>query len=223
VWRGIARSGVTVVNLNAGAGDGNRSGVVNATEDDPTGRVHLSDPVLIQSCLAGDESAWEELVDRYGRLVYAIPKRMGLSDSDAQDVFQDVFLTLLRHLGDVRDHTRLSAWLITTTRREALRYGRVGGRRVESVLEEAIVDDAPPPVDDVVRWEREQAVRQAIRRLDARCRELLTMLFLEPVTTRYETIATRLGMPVGSIGPTRARCFKKLDAILRQMGIDDSA
>jgi RNA polymerase sigma factor (sigma-70 family) len=209
--------------VDADTGDRDRSRVTNAEEADPTDLVHVSDPVLIQACLAGDEGAWEELVDRYGRLVYAIPKRMGLTDSDAQDVFQDVFLTLLRRLADLRDHTRLSAWLITTTRREAWRYGRARARRAESALEEAIDDEAPSPIDDVVRWEREQAVRQAMRRLDARCRELLTMLFLEPAATRYEVIATRLGMPVGSIGPTRARCFKKLDAILRDMGIDDGA
>jgi RNA polymerase sigma factor (sigma-70 family) len=209
--------------VDAEAGDREQSGVMNAEESGPTDLVHLSDPVLIQACLDGDEGAWRELVDRYGRLVYAIPKRMGLSDGDADDVFQNVFVTLLRHLDNLRDRTRLSAWLITTTRREAWRYGRAISRRAEFALDESIVDEAPPPIEDLVRWEREQAVRQAMRRLDARCRELLTMLFLEPAATRYELIATRLGMPAGSIGPTRARCFKKLDAILREMGIDDGA
>ena len=143
---------------------------------------------------------------------------MGLSEPDAQDVFQNVFATLLRHLANLRDQNRISAWLITTARRESWRVGRATGRYAE--LDETIADSAPAPFDNVVRWEREQSVRQAIRRLDARCRELLGVLFLEPATPDYEGVAERLGMPVGSIGPTRARCFKKLDAILRELGVD---
>lgn len=188
--------------------------------DDGPHRVHLSDPLLVRACLAGDEAAWEELIDRYGRLVYSIPRRLGLSESDADDVFQNVFVTLLRNLGSLRDQTRLSAWLITTTRREAWRLGRAGSRRAEDELNESLPADDPAALDDVVRWEREQGVREALRRLDDRCRELLTALFLEPATPSYEVIASRLGIPVGSIGPTRARCFKKLDAILRELGID---
>jgi RNA polymerase sigma factor (sigma-70 family) len=183
-------------------------------------RVHLSDPLLVRACLAGDDAAWEELVDRYGRLVYSIPRRLGFSEADAEDVFQNVFVTLLRNLGQLRDQTRLSAWLITTTRRETWRLGRRGTRRAEDELDESLPADEPDSLDDVLRWEREQGVRQAMRRLDDRCRELLTALFLEPATPSYEAIASRLGIPVGSIGPTRARCFKKLDAILRELGID---
>lgn len=187
----------------------------------PEGRVHESDPALVRACLAGDEASWEELVDRYGRLVYAIPRRLGLSEADAEDVFQNVFVALLRNLGRLRDQTRLSAWLITTARRESWRIGRASSR-AESELDGAIVDDGPPPFDDVARWERDHTVRQALRRLDERCRVLLTSLYLEPAPARYDDIATRLGMPVGSIGPTRARCFKKMDAVLREMGIDGS-
>jgi RNA polymerase sigma factor (sigma-70 family) len=183
--------------------------------------VHLSDSELVQACLAGDERAWEELVDRYGRLVYAIPRRMGLSAADAEDVFQNVFATLLRNLANLRDQTRLSAWLITTTRRECWRLGRSARQHAE--LGESIVDDAAPPEHEAERWEREQAVRQAIRQLDDRCRKLLTVLFLEPATPTYDRIAEQFGMPVGSIGPTRARCFRKLEAILRELGVDSSA
>lgn len=219
-WGGIVRLGRG--GKDAEKGDGDQGGVIDEEHAEPKDRVHLSDPALVRSCLAGDNVAWEELVDRYGRLVYAIPRRMGLSESDVQDVFQNVFVTLLRHLGNLRDQTRLSAWLITTTRRESWRLGRERGRHVASELNEMIVDDAPPLLEDVVRWEREQAVRQSMRRLDDRCRELLTCLYLEPGTQSYEAIAERLNMPVGSIGPTRARCFKKLDAFLRELGIESS-
>ena len=186
-----------------------------------THRTHQSDAALIEACLDGDEGAWEEMVDRYGRLVYSIPRRTGLTAADADDVFQNVFTSLFRHLADLRDQTRLSSWLIRTTYRECWRVGKKLANRHDD-LEGAIVDVGAPPFDEVMRWEREQQVRQALRRLDDRCRDLLTALFLEPDAPSYEAIGARLGMPVGSIGPTRARCFKKLEAILRELGIDAS-
>jgi RNA polymerase sigma factor (sigma-70 family) len=183
-----------------------------------SGRTFDADPALVESCLNGDPRAWDELVERYGRLVYSIPRRMGFSATDADDVFQEVFATLLRSLGSVRDRKRLSAWLITTTRRECWRRGRTMARHAE--LDESLADGTPPVIDEIARWEREQGVREAVRRLDARCRELLTALFLDASSPSYEAIAARLGMPVGSIGPTRARCFKKLEAQLRELGVD---
>lgn len=201
-------------------GEGKHTAVTDGEQDDGEHRVRLSDPLLVRACLAGDEAAWEELVDRYGRLVYAISRRLGLSETDAEDVFQNVFVALLRNLSSLRDQTRLSAWLITTTRREAWRLGRSGARRAEDELDESLPADDPGALDDVLRWEREQGVRQAMRRLDDRCRKLLTLLFLEPATPSYESVASRLGIPIGSVGPTRARCFKKLDAILRELGVD---
>lgn len=179
---------------------------------------HESDPALVRACLDGDERAWEELVERYGRLVYSIPRRMGFSDADADDVFQVVFTTLFRRLPGLRDQTRLSSWLITTTRRESWRLGRAAGMVAE--VDERLPDEGVGPGDQVAQAEREQNVRDALRRLDDRCRDLLTALFLEPAAPAYDAIGARLGMPVGSIGPTRARCFKKLETILREMGVE---
>lgn len=187
-------------------------------ESERAALVNLSDPALVQACLAGDQRAWEELVDRYGRLVYSISRRMGFTAADADDIFQEVFSALLRSLPVLRDQTRLAAWLITTTRRECWRFGQSAARW--KPLDEAAFDDAPAPLDEIVRWEHEQGVRQAMRRLDARCRELLRELFLEPAAPSYETIAARLHMPIGSIGPTRARCFKKLGVILHDLGFN---
>lgn len=180
-----------------------------------------SDPVLVQSCLDGDETAWEALVDRYGRLVYSIPRRMGFSDADADDVFQVVLTTLFRRLSGLRDQTRLSSWLITTTRRECWRLAKAPG--ATSDVDETIADDGIDPGDEVAQAERDQSVREALGRLDDRCRQLLTALFLEPDAPSYDAIAARFGMPVGSIGPTRARCFKKLETILAAIGIDADA
>ena len=86
--------------------------------DSPPEWAQLNDAALVHACLAGDQRAWDELVERYGRLVYGIPRRMGFSAADADDVFQNVFAILLRYLSDLRDYTRLAAWLVTTTRRE---------------------------------------------------------------------------------------------------------
>ncbi|MFM9108933.1 MAG: RNA polymerase sigma factor [Chloroflexota bacterium] len=181
-----------------------------------------NDAALVTACLAGEERAWQELVRRYGRLVYSIPRRMGMSDADADDVFQNVFASVLRALPGLQDQTRLSAWLITTTRRECWKVaGRNRGHADLDGLAEVLpaIDDGP--VADIERLEREQAVRSALARLDEKCRNLLTALFLLPDgQPPYEEIAARLGMAIGSIGPTRARCFRKLEPILAEYGLD---
>lgn len=182
------------------------------------GAMPRSDPDLVKACLKGDEAAWNELISRYGRLVYAIPRRHGLSPADSDEVFQNVFTIALRQLATLRDRKLLAAWLITIAHRESQRYGK----RVytHSELDESMQDDGVAPEEEVENWERNLLVRQAISQLEDRCRELLTALFLNSETPRYQEIASRLGISVGSIGPIRARCFKKLEAILDEMGID---
>lgn len=180
--------------------------------------MYYNDDALIQSCLSGDESAWKELVSRYGRLVYCIPRRYGLSDAAADDVFQNVFTIVLRKLSTLRNTKTLASWLITITYRESWRLKKLNGSSAE--LDETFEDDGTPPHDQVQIWERQFMVRQALGKLDSTCRELLTALFLESGEPSYEKVAKRLGMAVGSIGPTRARCFKKLEGILLEMGID---
>ncbi|MHC4413814.1 MAG: RNA polymerase sigma factor [Planctomycetota bacterium] len=176
-----------------------------------------SDATLVQSCLAGSEAAWDELVERYGRLVYSIARRYGFSEADADDLFQNVFAILHRKLDSVRDYDRLSAWLIRTTHRECFRIGRRSGRHAE--LDQSIVDPGAPAGEQAVAWERQHLVRQALARLGGQCEQLLTALFLASGQPSYQAIAERLGMKVGSIGPTRARCFEKLEKILKEMGL----
>ncbi len=179
---------------------------------------YRSDPALVQACLAGGQDAWHELIDRYGRLVLSIPRRYGWSEADADDVFQIVFSILYRKLDTIRDHAQLSAWLISTTHRECYRIGRRSRRYTE--LDQTVVDAAGPSDEQVVAWERQHLVREALRRLGGRCEELLTALFLAPGRPDYQAVATQLGVKVGSIGPTRGRCFKKLEKILIEIGID---
>jgi RNA polymerase sigma factor (sigma-70 family) len=178
-----------------------------------------SDTPLILKCLAGDEAAWNALVDRYTRLVYSIPRRYGLSDADAADVHQNVFVAAFRHLERLRDHDRLSSWLITTTHRECWRVGR--RTRTTGDLDQIIEDVGSPSDEHLEQWEQQDLVRRGLEELGNPCRDLLSALFLEPGEESYESIARRLGMKVGSIGPTRVRCFSKLEAILRRMGLDD--
>ncbi|MDP9368976.1 MAG: sigma-70 family RNA polymerase sigma factor [Chloroflexota bacterium] len=178
---------------------------------------YLADPALVQACIDGDEGAWDEFIARYGRLVYSIPLRSGFSRDDADDIFQNVCAIVLRDLHTLRDQARLSSWLITTTHRECWRLRKRS--TIHTTLDETLVDASTPPPEDVLRWEREQ-VRDAIWRLNDRCRTLLTALFLDPDEPSYDQVAERLGVPLGSVGPTRARCFKKLEAVLLEMGFE---
>lgn len=175
------------------------------------------DATLIRQCLQGDEYAWDELVERYGRLVYSIPRRLGLPETDADDVFQVVFGIVLRKLESLREVERLSAWLIRVAYRESWRVSacRPTGR---TPIEPGLADEDAPGPEQVEALERQHIVRQSLTELGGRCQELLEALFFEPQSPDYAEIAARLGMKIGSIGPTRARCFQKLEAILRKRG-----
>lgn len=179
-----------------------------------------TDVELIQACLGGDEVAWKTLIDRYGRLVYSIPRRYGLSPTDADDVFQNVFALVFRQLGSLRDRDRLAPWLITISYRETQRLLKKTSPAVE--LDETTPDGMDPPIDLMQAWERQHSVRRALEELGSPCRDLLTALFLDSSEASYEQVASRLGIPQGSIGPMRARCFRKLEAILVRLGIDKS-
>ncbi len=180
-------------------------------------RATISDADLVQACLDGDAAAWDEVLRRFGRLIYSIPRRYGFSDADADVVFQVVLTILFRKLDTIRDRDRLSATLIRTTHRECYRIGKKSGRYTE--LDRDIEDVNEPSGEDAELWERRQLVQQGLRRLGGRCEQLLTALFITPGQPNYETIAHQLDMRVGSIGPTRARCFGKLEKILIELGL----
>jgi RNA polymerase sigma factor (sigma-70 family) len=184
-----------------------------------------SDEELLRACRRGDETAWESLVRRYQRLVYAVPRRAGLDEDAAADVFQDVFATLLENVESIERPSRLHAWLVTTARRKTwLAIKR--SRRTQS-LDAAegeddevsnIRDEGLLPDEVLGRLEEQHLVRAALSGLDERCRRLLTMLFCRAETPPYSEIAASLGTTEGSIGPTRARCLKKLLGALDKGG-----
>jgi RNA polymerase sigma factor (sigma-70 family) len=180
-----------------------------------------SDAALLQACRRGDELAWDLIVERYQRLIYTIALRAGLSEEDAADVLQRVFLILLEQLETIQQPERLSAWLTSTTRHEAWRM-----RRRERYMSMISSDDSaglaeqpdpgPLPAELVERLEQQQLVQRAVVALDPRCQRLLSLLFLQAEAPSYAAIAVQLGMREGAIGPTRARCLEKLRRLMQR-------
>jgi RNA polymerase sigma factor (sigma-70 family) len=183
-----------------------------------------TDKQLLLSCRRGDEAAWEALVNRYQRLMYAIPRRAGLDDDQAAEVFQEVFTTLFQKLNDIDDPDRLHAWLVTTAKRKTWRLisktrltGHMSSAEANDGLNEDLAkirDDSPLPDETLLRLEEQHRVRTALSGLEERCRKLLTLLFYQSETPSYSQIAVSLGVSEGSIGPTRARCLEKMLRLL---------
>ena len=199
-----------------------------STSPKPSGTPsEFSDAELTTHCRAGDRWAWAALVRRYQRLVYTVPRRAGLSDADAADVFQFTFTRLVEHLPRLDDPARIRAWLVTTARRETLRLlslqQRVGTLPIAAGVgadadEDPLAqwpDPAPLPEAQLQSLQEQDRVRRALERLDERSRAFIELLFLQDPPLAYAEIAARLGIAEGSIGPTRARCLDKLRRALQ--------
>jgi len=169
---------------------------------------------LLSAATDGDRQAWNELVDRYGRLVWAVIRSFGLDHATAADVNQTVWLRLVEHCADIRDPQRLPGWLATTTRREAIRVVRGQRRQQPSEVVLDVPDRSAPAVDELLLDEEvSREVYAAFGHLPAACQQLLRLLTAEP-RLDYATIGQVIGRPVGSIGPTRARCIAQLRRLL---------
>lgn len=178
--------------------------------DDDAGR-------LVRAAANGDQAAWEALVDRYARLVYTVARGFRLDDADAADISQATWLRLVENLDKLRDPGSVGAWLATTARREALALLR---NRWEVPLPEQTKSDLmdesqPEPWQRLVAEETDAELWHAYRQLSTRCQELLRLLVFEPVGS-YATAAAALSVPIGSLGPSRARCLATLRALLNQ-------
>jgi RNA polymerase sigma factor (sigma-70 family) len=179
----------------------------------------LDDASLLERCRESDARAWSVLVQRYRRLVYAIPVRAGLDPESCEEVFHATFRRLAQRIDTVREAGRVRAWIVTTARRlvvDEIRRRQTSRARMAS--EEALEnrpDETPLPVETLESLETRHLVHQALERLGDRCRRLLQRLFFGPEdgAPAYEDIARELEMPIGSIGPTRARCLGKLREI----------
>ena len=177
------------------------------------------DTDLVARCLVRESGAWEALVDRYSDLVYGIARRAGLDGPAGEDVVQDVFLSLLKNLRRLRDHDRLMGWIVRTTRRASWRAARRfrSTRAREEASSRPDEDVAPLPDEVVIEEERRHFVRRALAALESKCQRLLDALFLRE-TSDYQALSVELGMPVGSIGPTRKRCLEKMLRELESLG-----
>jgi RNA polymerase sigma factor (sigma-70 family) len=184
----------------------------------------LSDADLLSRCRAGSQAAWSTLVRRFQRLVYTVPRRAGLSEAAADDVFQLTFSRLFDHLGRIDDGSRVRSWLVTTAKRATL-DALAAQHRAAALMEPASGPDQSPTIEEVadLRPLPEQAlaeiqeldqVRRAVDRLEPRLRQFVELLFLQDEPLSYSEIARRLGLPEGSIGPMRARCLEKLRTFL---------
>lgn len=180
---------------------------------------------LVEAARSGDADAWDSLVDRYLPLVTGLIARHRLRGADADDVNQTVWLRLVEHLGDLREPEALPGWLATTTRNECLRVLRGGQRSTpvdpqgNTVLDVAVVEASME--EDLMRDLRHQALLEALALLPAARRELLVLLLADPPVP-YAEISERLGIPVGSIGPTRARALAQLRRSPALSGLADT-
>jgi RNA polymerase sigma factor (sigma-70 family) len=167
---------------------------------------------LVTRATAGDQGAWHEIVERYAPLVWSICVRYQLNGQDAEDVGQTVWLLLVEQLGKLREPAALPGWLAATTAHECLRVVKAA-RRIEDLagnLDNALLlPDAATIEQEIITAERNARLRAALAALPARCRQLLSMLMRDPPPS-YAEIHAALDIPVGSIGPQRARCLDRL-------------
>ncbi len=184
----------------------------------------LSDEQLLTACRSGDEAAWNALVGRYERLVYTVPVRYGLTSGEVDDVFQTVWLSLLKNLDKIREPDRIGAWLVTTARRECWerRRGSDYTRNISIDMTSSLFNKEGQelnPEDVVAHYREYQSLREALDQLGKRCRELLDLLYFDASVPSYSEVSDLLHMPIGSIGPMRARCLKRLRVFL--VGLTD--
>jgi RNA polymerase sigma factor (sigma-70 family) len=168
---------------------------------------------LVARVCGGDQEAWNEIIERYSPLVWSICRRYQLSREDIDDVGQSIWLLLVENVGNLREPAALPGWIATATRRECLRVLRAvrrqdpGGFPVADLMapeqSDAMIEE------ELFQAERNIALRTAFGELPQGCHDLLSMLIAEP-PLGYAQISKALGIPVGSIGPTRARCLQRL-------------
>lgn len=182
-----------------------------------------SDAVLVSRCLIGDESAWEQLVSRYKRLIYSIPLKYHATADDAGEIFQAVCVELVTELPRLRKPAALKGWLVRVTQHKALKWKLQTRRRADWTLAddegEGLPDDKPSAAQVLEEVQREQAVRAAVAGLPERCRILVEALFFTTPPPPYTDVAKRLGVATGSIGFMRGRCLKKLATALKHAGL----
>jgi len=192
--------------------------------DSGTGGLGVSQPDAasvkivewVRQAATGDLYAWTRLVDQYSRLIWSITASFKLVESDAADVVQTTWTRLIEHIDRIEQPARVGSWLASTARNECLRHV-AARKRIVLVHEDVEFDKADthgPEVDEaLLASERVRDVREAMTHLPPQWQRLMQMLMADPPVS-YAEISDQLGLPIGSIGPTRGRCLAKLRVLL---------
>jgi RNA polymerase sigma factor (sigma-70 family) len=189
----------------------------NAVAAIPEGRSSLDIADLVRRATDGDWWAWERLIDQYGRLIWATTHSFKLAESDAADVVQATWLRLLENIHRLEYPERVGSWLAATARHECLR-SLTARKKIVLSLDDTPLDRVElhePEIDErLLAEERAQTVREALSRLPRQWQRLLELLMADPPAS-YAEISDQLGLPMGSIGPTRGRCLERLRVMLQ--------
>jgi RNA polymerase sigma factor (sigma-70 family) len=185
--------------------------------------IRRSATQLVRDCRHGDAGAWDELLERYGRLIWSVPLRLGARAEEAEEVFQRTWVVVVEGIHQLRDPDRLGSWIAGTARFQTYQLfdERRRRRRLQSLeeqreqgLEPSVTEDHDRELDRVTL---QGALHDAVERLGGRCRELILLLFFSDPPLDYQTISERTGLAVGSIGPIRARCLERLERLLARL------
>jgi RNA polymerase sigma factor (sigma-70 family) len=182
------------------------------------GEEAVTNAELVRGALAGDSESWDDLVRRHNGSLYCVARSFQLDKAAADDAVQTAWLRLVEHLGTLRDPDRVGAWLVTTIRRHIMSTFR--GPNLVWLDGADVPDPGRSPEDEVTASDRDARVRAALQRLPARDRQLLTLVMASRRPS-YTKLSAELHMPVGSIGPTRARCLQRLRHELEADGMDE--
>jgi len=179
-----------------------------------------NDTRLVKECLAGNEAAWGQLIDKYKALIYSIPVKYGLPAHDAADVFQATCTELLVRLPELREPRDLPKWLMQVAHHECYRWKRQQQRVISRDGEPDLPEPEIPAIAESVvqQTQEEQMLREAMNVLSPQCRRLVELLFFETPARPYANVAKELGLAVGSIGFTRQKCMDRLRRQLDELG-----
>src|SRR4051794_27867762 len=172
---------------------------------------------LVHRAAEGDQQAWEALVNQYSGLLWSVVRSFRLGEQQSADVVQTTWLRLVENIHLIRDAERLAGWLVVTARHLSIEAVRYAGRVRPFDEDQETPSAEEPPESAVLRFEQQTLVREGLKRLPERDQKLLTLLVASPPVP-YEEIGKRLGMPVGSIGPTRRRALRRLQIELEHSG-----
>lgn len=178
------------------------------------------DRQLVKECLAGNEEAWSQLIDKYKALIYSIPVKYGLPPHEAADVFQSTCMELLTRLPELREPKALPKWLMQVAHHQCYRQKRQAERLVSRDADVDLPEPETPAIAEflVQQTQEEQMLRDAMRTLSPQCRRLVQLLFFETPPCPYAEVAAELGLALGSIGFTRQKCMERLRRNLDELG-----